>query len=471
MKFTFSSCIGIVSDELDKGNSSEFGLCESEIILPGDDEVTPNWLFEIDLDQLNAVEIVVLKTSDGADIWERKHLSPESQQIFASVSVPFKPEFREIASKQWFEDFGVTEEDFYRTCIWYELIKLLSGGRIRCSDCENVIDYTRFVYHPGDKSSNNQMNLVMEIHSGNIVRKLSQVSLEIVQTGEIDLFLLSSRMFESQQKSNDMIYKLSQENKNQRGEIGTFIAEKKALDIILKQRDTKTSAIMVDLLNEKKQKIVELESRLKTFDHKHSDTDLINKHVTNAVSELNSPGKRKRKFGTEFRSPTSSARKRRVVRSESNNLNNVPELISERVKKEIDDDFIYPDTNKYMGINKRLDMDQFDSDEPKKSKEVTSEIKKEGTDEGDDKIEKDQSTFDEGNKSESNLSFDDFIDKDDSVGKSRESSTNSVTKTNNKYEEVAQKNKRDGKESSTEEETDASPTLDSEAETDTETDM
>lgn len=466
MKFTFSSCIGIVSKESDKGNSAEFGLCESEIVLPEGNDVASNWLFQLDLDQLNDLEITVLKVSDGADIWERKHISPESQQIFTSVSVPFKPEFKKIANKQWFDDLAVSEEDFYRTCIWYELIKLLSGGRIRCSECEYVMDYTRFVYYPDDAACNNQMSLVMELHAGTIVRKLSQFTLEMVQTGEIDLFLLSSRMFESQQKSNDMIYKVSQENNNLRDQVGTFIAEKKALDIIIKQRDSKTSAIMVDLLNEKKKKIVELEAVLNTFDQKPSDTDLINKHVTDAVSELNSPGKRKRKFGTEFRSPTSSARKRRFVAGESN-LNSAPESISQRVKKEIDDEFIEPDNTKYMGIKKRLNLDQFDSKSQIKSEELTPEIKREGSDEGDDEIDEDQSAFDEVNKSESNESFDDFIDKDGSIGDSDTNSITSDAKTTTSREEVAQRNKTDGQESSTEEETDTGPVLESEAETDT----
>lgn len=455
MNFTFSSCIEIAKGELDGGDGNEFGLCESEIILHGEEKLGDSWLLGLDLDQLNKLEITVLKVSDGSDIWETKGITIELQQVFTSVLIPFKTEVKSMASKHWFEEFGMEEAEFYQLCIWYELIKLLSGGRIRCSECENVIDFTKFICHSSEKYSTKQLNFVMELRSGTIVRKLSQFTLEMVQTGEIDLFLLSSRMFESQLKSNDIVYDFMQKTKKQTDQIDTFVAEKKALDIILKDRDAKTKDIMVNLLNEKKKKIVELETRLNDFEHKVSDSEIINKHITEAVSELNSPGKRKRKFGTEFKSPTSSTRKRRSIMGDFHSSN----LIPKEVEKEIDDNFNDFDDNRYMGINRRLNLNKFDPRTSQDMEENTPAFKRE--EEELKKEEIDKALLEVVKKGESNKSFDDFIDKD-------ENDRNSALETTNQIEDVLKEDKINEDESSTEEETDAGSTADTDAENDTE---
>lgn len=468
MQFTFSGCVEFASGE-SPSSESEFAMCESHIEVESKDE-NIEWLVRLNIEQVADLEVESLLVSDGSDIWRKQHISRDSLQVFTTVSTPFKPEFKQRrVSQQWYEDIGIGEDDFYVVCIWYELIKLLSGGRVRCDPCENVIDYSKIVCQSDETSPDGPLSFIMELRVGTIVRKLAQFSLEMVQTGEIDLFLLSSRIFEAERNANNLIYKLIQETDSQRNKIETFEAEKQALDVILSKRDAQTKAIMVNLLNEKKKKIVELETKLIDFEHKISDSDLINQHVKEAVSELNSPGKRKRKFGTEFRSPTSSTRKRRTI--DTNNTisgfrNNTISSSQGKIKRETreEDEFEDFDDSKYMGINKRLDLSQFDPTNSLGMGAGTGspnvKVEERGLEDYNDESRlkqeaKSDSPFEEVKKEESNESFDDFIDKDNEYTNNDDSDDEIETRKPRRYIRNNKKRKSEALESSTDEESDS----------------
>lgn len=402
MRSSFTSCVEITPVtktslliSTDEYVNTEFGLCECIVVVDEENSTNTQNLYTLSIDQLAKLNIETLKVSDGSDIWEKRQVTIDSLQLFTFVSIPFKQHI----TKQWFKENNINiEEDlFYRICIWYELIKMLSGNKIFCFQCDNVIKYSKFVCYSNPNSSGNIANCLffaLELHSkNNIVRKMAQFTLDRVQNGEIDLFLLSSRMFESLKQSNSTIKNLLQENEAQRKQIDTFINEKKQLEIILKKRDDMTRSMVINLLNEKKAKIKELESKLSHFQtNQVLDSDLINKYVHNPILQLNSPGRRKRKNTVDFDSPTSSVRKRNylkirkdsplLTKSESS-LTNIPSLKHQnndvvKVKLESDmndDEFENFDNSKFLGINKTINLDKLDSPNLMESELKTPKIK------------------------------------------------------------------------------------------------
>lgn len=382
MRSSFSSCIEIIPVRQPSFVASstsyttpEFGLCESIIVIGGNDYSCDKWLFTLTIDQLVKSNIESLKISDGSDIWEGKQVTIDSLQIFTSVSIPYKPHI----TGQWFKDNGINmkENQFYRICIWYELIKILTGNRIFCSQCDNVIEYSDFVCHYNVDSSENTdklLSFVLELYSNtNITRNLAQFTLDMVQNGEIDLFLLSSNMFEGLKNSNTIIKDLLQEKTTLQKHIDSLINEKKQLDTFLEKRDNITRRMMINLLNEKKAKIRVLESKLSHLQtNQVVDSDLINKYVHDPIFQLNSPGRRKRKRNTDLISPKSSLKTKdsTKIRNDNslftdlkNSSMNIPSVESQNTNvvepklkpNTSNNDF---DNSKFFGINKAVNLDE-----------------------------------------------------------------------------------------------------------------
>lgn len=384
MKTSFTGCVKILPvkkssflTSTEKYTTIEFGLCESIIVIDRNNGTCDKCLSTLNIDQLVKLNIESLKISDGSDIWEKKQVTMDSLQIFTSVSIPYKPHI----SEQWFNDNSINmkENKFYRICIWYELIKILTGNQIFCFQCDNVIEYSDFICHYNINSSDNidnSLSFTLELHSNtDIIRKLAQFTLKIVQNGEIDLFLLSSRMFENLKTSNSMIKGLLQENKSLREQIDKSFNEKKRLDALLEKRDKVTRAMIINLLNEKKSKIKELDSKLSYLQtNQVTDSDLINNYVHSPIVQLNSPGRRKRTFYADLKSPIPSIRKKNSVkiRSDSPSLTNIPSLESRNdnnVKTKLkttanDDTFDDFNNSKFLGINKAINFDNLDLVEP-----------------------------------------------------------------------------------------------------------
>ncbi|KAK5781150.1 Lif1p PWA37_002079 [Arxiozyma heterogenica] len=391
MKISFTSCVKILPikkssflTSTERYTTVEFGLCESIIVIDGNNSTCDKCLSTLNIDQLVKLNVESLKISDGSDIWEKKQVTIDSLQIFTSVSIPYKSHI----SEQWFNDNSINmeEDQFYRICIWYELIKILTGNQIFCFQCDNVIEYSDFVCHYNINSSDNidnSLSFTLELHSNtDIIRNLAQFTLKIVQNGEIDLFLLSSRMFENLKTSNSMIKGLLQENKSLREQIDKSINERKQLDALLEKRDKVTKAMMINLLNEKKSKIKELGSKLSSLQtNQVTDSDLINNYVHSPIVQLNSPGRRKRKFYADLKSPIPSIRRKNSVKIKSdgpsltnikNSPTNIPSLESRNdnnVKTKLktaanDDTFDGFNNSKFLGINKTINFDNLDLVEP-----------------------------------------------------------------------------------------------------------
>lgn len=423
-KEIFSSCVetrGIKATET-QDNEPEFALSQSEIQFPVHEEVREEtdgyWLIQLEYNQLIEIQVSHLRVSDGADIWGNSApLTFESLQVFGSPSKSDK------VDAQPSEKLGMSPEKFYKLCLWYELLKHLSASRIYCQECEGVVSFDKWICYVEDKSI---ISFALELYADAIVRKLVQIKLKCIATGELNMFLLSFTMYESLQHSNRTLIDLFKENKRQKESLEEAALEREKLDSLLDERDARTRTIVVDLLNEKKKKIVELETKLTDYEKNISDINVINKHIKNAVSELNSPGKRKRKFSERFGSPSStpspssiSTDKKKMKRNGL--MSNTPSLIKKRNSNESGDGF---EEFEYMGINKKLNLDDLDRNYHVKVDEVPN-LKKE-----DEKDGKSQSHI-KNEESE----FDQFIEKENMGENSNDRTISSDSSRNNESTE------------------------------------
>lgn len=260
----FVSCIRVANSEEVDGKQ-DVVLCQSEIrgnLLPQSAE---------DVNQLCIDEILV---SEGNEIHKKSYVTMKDMWVFADAS----------------SDKSIIE------FIWYELIKHLTGHKLQLESMNGKVNFTNWVCAAPEGG---KWQIIMELESEGIIRKMAQLELETVDAGEIDLFQLTNTLFVAHCQSNKELFKTEAKIVELRSQIKASEDERKTLDAILEERDQKTRIIVVELLNEKKRKITELQEELKK---KHSykipdqipDSEAINKHVSAAVSELISPGKRRK---------------------------------------------------------------------------------------------------------------------------------------------------------------------------------
>lgn len=258
------SCIPVAFSE-QEASVDDLVLCECDLR----EEKFPE--SEVDLGRLTIHEIVV---SEGNEIHRRRDFGCGDLQVFSGS-----------------ED----EKRSLQRFVWFELVKLLTGHRIQVDSLNGRVKFTRWVC---DAPEGKQWNLIMELESEGIVRKIAQLGLESVSHGEVDLFQMTNMLFQSFCQSNDTVGALRARELELESSIATLTEQREILDRVLLQRDEKTRTIVVNLLNEKKKRIAMLEQEVRK-EHSSmnlcdiSDSEVINQNVKDAVSHLISPGKRK----------------------------------------------------------------------------------------------------------------------------------------------------------------------------------
>lgn len=280
----FISCIRVATSEEVDGKQ-DVVLCQSEIrgnLLPQSAE---------EVNQLCIDEILI---SEGNEIHKKIHVTMKNVWVFADAS----------------SDKSIIE------FIWYELIKHLTGHKLQLESMNNKVNFTNWVC---DAPEGGKWQIIMELESEGIIRKMAQLELETVDAGEIDLFQLTNTLFVAHCQSNKELFKTEAKIVELRSQIKESEDERKTLDTILEERDQKTRIIVVELLNEKKRKITELQEEL---EKQHSckipdqipDSEAINKHVNAAVSELISPGKRRKVKCEELQEDNIKNAKRQILK-------------------------------------------------------------------------------------------------------------------------------------------------------------
>lgn len=256
----FVSCVAVSSTAGEEAQG-DVVLCEcdlSERQLPENAEEVGGLVLE---------DVVI---SEGNEIHRRRKVSGRDLKLFTGKE---------------------QEREALRGAVWYELVKLLSGHRVQLESLTGKVQFTKWVCHVSEGES---WFLVMELEAAGIVRKVAQLEVQAVSEGEADLFQMTSRLFASYCEANDTVRALTVRT----NELESLLKQADGLERVRHERDDKTRSIMVGLLNEKKTRIAQLELQLEKKQLSPalsdiSDSEVINKNVTEAVTELISPGKRR----------------------------------------------------------------------------------------------------------------------------------------------------------------------------------
>lgn len=306
----FVSCIRVASSEEVDGKQ-DVVLCQCEI---------RKELLPLSAEEVNQLCIDEILISEGNEIHKKSQVTMKNMWVFTDAN----------------SDKSITQY------MWYELIKHLTGHKLQLESMNNKVNFTNWVCHAPEGG---KWQIIMELESEGIIRKIAQVELETVDTGEVDLFQLTNTLFKAHCQSNNELFNTEAKIVELRSRIKESEDERKTLDTILEERDQKTRIIVVELLNEKKRKISELQEELKK---RHScqtsgqipDSEAINKHVNAAVSELISPGKR---------------RKVKYQELDETNIKNTKRQIFKKAKLESSGDF---DDFQFFGITKPAKHDE-----------------------------------------------------------------------------------------------------------------
>lgn len=187
------------------------------------------------------------------------------------------------------DDLHIFADGGLQKYIWYEFIRHLSGHKYHLPTMEGQVKFTDWVCYAPESG---KWSLVMEIESQSITRKVAQLDLDPVESGELNLFQMTNELFLNCCQCNDELSRLQEQKEKLQSRIKELQEERASLDKLLEQRDAKTRAIVAGLLNEKKKKISELQRQL--GDQSTPDSEIINRYVSEPLSEHISPGKRHR---------------------------------------------------------------------------------------------------------------------------------------------------------------------------------
>lgn len=287
----FVSCFK-VSDASVENTTDEVVLCRTRFTkeqLPGS------------ADDLAEMMIEGLVVSEGTEIHTRCDCRPEDLHVFAS--------------------------DGLQQYVWYELLRQLSGHKMRMPSMGGHIQFTKWVCYAPEKG---KWSLVMESESSGIIQKVAQLDLYPVESGELNLFQMANELFLECCECNDEIGLRQEQVDKLQAHLKELQDERVLLDELLERRDAKTRSIVVGLLNEKKKKIAELQQLL--GDQCPLDSQIINRYVKEPVSGHISPGKRINNPGW----PKKELKRRPTIKKEESN--------------QIFDDF---DDFKFLGIQKQ----------------------------------------------------------------------------------------------------------------------
>ncbi|KAL3229639.1 Ligase-interacting factor 1 [Nakaseomyces bracarensis] len=191
-------------------------------------------------------------------------------------------------------------EESQRDLIWDGFIRALSAKSLPDLDRDDAVEekeplYSKIICVP---TSDHEGRLVMISQVGVITRRLAELEVQVTEEAELDLFLLAKQLYDNLCDSNVKSKVLDAGNKNLELDVDNLREEIETIKHLTLERDRKVNSIMVGLLNEKKKKIRQLKhliqiSGIEVPEEDHSDSEFINKYVTDEVSELNSPGKRR----------------------------------------------------------------------------------------------------------------------------------------------------------------------------------
>ncbi|KAG0670468.1 ligase interacting factor [Maudiozyma exigua] len=274
-----------------------------------------------------------------------------NQILMSEGSAIFEAKQMKLSNLEVFEPFNITGMRKFHA--WYSLIKLVTAGKISIDNLDVLTKSTQWIFNIIDGIN---CNLVLQIKSESIVKKLAQISFSMVENAELDLFELTNQLYLGFSKTNIKNNQLSKRCNELEKEISVLKSERHILDKILDERDRQTKAVIVELLNEKKKKILQLQEVIdknnlgKLLPENTSDSEVINTHIVNAVTELNSPGTRrkstKKDIDTSAEVYGSTKRKLKLEDSEFS------QSLSKKPKTERDHEFA-PEFNFY-GISKTI---------------------------------------------------------------------------------------------------------------------
>ena len=318
--------ISYILSDSNEDTDEDKGICVCKDTLQGFDEQ------DITEEILNNIIIDQILMSEGSEIYEAKQIRLSNIQVFEPFNIP-----------------GIE-----KLHIWHSLIKLITAGEFSMDNLDILKDSACWKF---SIERTIDCNLVLEIKSEDFVKKLAQIRFSPVENTELDLFELTNQLYTGLSKTNIKYNGLAENSERLENEISTLTSERKILDKILDERDRKMKAVIVELLNEKKRKILQLQEIIDKHNlgdlipENRSDSDLINTHIVNAVTELNSPGtrrKRTRKDINIIEKPYGSIkRKLKLEDSESS------QVLNKEIKTEKNHQFT-PEFNFY-GISKTID--------------------------------------------------------------------------------------------------------------------
>lgn len=261
--------------ELQKGNNGSKGNVENVFCI-GQCKLDKEVTVPTSIHSLTSLKIESIVMSEGSTVMSGSNLTPNDLHIYANPS-----------GQSW-----------DKTQVWYELLKILSGQRIYMET--DSTDLSESPLRCCIEEIDTQWKIILEQSSDGIARKIGEIPLKHVDYDEIDLFALTQDLFGDLSQLNLDLHKSVAKTSKVSSQIETLQSEREKLDELIEIRDSNTKKLMVGLLNEKKQKISQLEEYIRRHNlgpplpENKSDSDVINNHVTDEITELNSPGKRKK---------------------------------------------------------------------------------------------------------------------------------------------------------------------------------
>lgn len=335
----YVSCFKLNYDENEgpKSSFAQLTLCQSEI---SESTHLPKSIAD-----LRSFIITDVKLSDGCEVYGKQNVSISDIHVFST-------------------------DESVRDIIWYEYIKRFTGNQLYIETIDTRLSMYDIVCYINEDPGICEISF--EISEQSIIKKLANITIKKSVDDELDLFKLAHVLYEGFSCNNKELLSSKRKIEELQTKLDQEYELKKFKEEELETRDIKTKQMMIDLLNEKKKKIKSLRKKLDSYlgdANSDDDSKYINKYVTKSVTELNSPGKRRR-INKEM-SPLKRAEQARELFYNTRRA---------KIKKEENDDDRFEDFHFY-GINyenapepkRNLEVEFKKEEEKKKNQEIKSE--------------------------------------------------------------------------------------------------
>lgn len=263
----FISCVPVISEDDDTG----VVLCQAQFSEDRCDN----------LKNLQHIYIKELIASEGSEIAAVKNVSFEKLHCFSHAD----------ALKSW-----------------YELLDLLSAGFFRLDMDRSWTEKAqwRFYY------VSNTWKLAFETQVRGLTKRFCELELVPAREKEVDLFEMSMKLYQNCVTGNQKIHRLEQRCKDLQNLADESQKRQDEDHKMIKKRDERTRAFVINLLNEKKAMIRKLQRRLEENRAPEDIPDgyLVNRFVSQPVSRMTSPRKR-----TSLRKSGTPSPKKRTIKS------------------------------------------------------------------------------------------------------------------------------------------------------------